>query len=137
MTPVTDALGVTLEFELTPQLPSLRADELHLHRAIQEAVTNAIQYTPEYGKVTLRTFEQDGNGVLEVQDTGLGIPSELMPHLFEPFNHLSLPRNGFEKLGLGLPIAKKIIDKHGGSIDVISRPGNGSTITIVIPLYLP
>ncbi len=134
---LADTLAVTLAVELTPQLPPVKADELQLYRAIQEVVTNAVQYMPESGKVTIKTFQRDGYGVLEVQDTGPGISPELMPHLFEPFHFFSLPGSGLEKLGLGLPIAKKIIDKHGGSIDITSTPGKGSTIAISIPLYRP
>lgn len=133
--PLSDAPAITLTTELTPTLPPVRADELQLYRAIQEVVTNAIQYTPESGRVTIKTFQRDTYGVLEVQDTGSGIRPEVMPHLFERFYHFSLPGSGLDRLGLGLPIAKKIIDKHGGSIDVISTPGKGSTVTIAIPLY--
>ena len=129
------APAITLTTELTPTLPPVRADELQLYRAIQEVVTNAIQYTPESGEVMIKTFQRDGYGVLEVQDAGVGIPPELMPYIFERFHHFSLPGSGLEKLGLGLSIAKKIIDKHGGSIDVTSIPGKSSTVTIAIPLY--
>ena len=134
---LTDVLAITLALELTPQLPPLKADELQLYRAIQEVLTNAVQYTPESGKVTLKTFERDGYGVIEVQDTGPGVPPELVPHLFEPFQYFRLPRSGAVMLGLGLPIAKKIIDKHGGSIEITSVPGEGSTVSIAIPLYTP
>jgi PAS domain S-box-containing protein len=129
--------NIGLALELTADLPPVRADELQLYRAVQEVAANAIQYTPESGSVTIRTFKRDSYGVIEVQDTGLGIAPEIMPHLFERFYHFSLPISSPEKLGLGLPIANQIVYKHGGILDVVSTPSKGSTVTIAIPLYRP
>ncbi len=134
MTPLAEERKIILALELTADLPPVRADELQLYRAIQEVVSNAIQYTPESGSVTVKTFSRDAYGVIEVHDTGVGIAPELIPHLFEQFYHVRLPTSIPDNLGLGLPIAKKIIDKHGGTIDVVSNTENGSTFTIAIPL---
>jgi signal transduction histidine kinase len=72
-----------------------------------------------------------------VQDTGIGIAADRIPHLFERFYHFNLPTFAPEKLGLGLPIAKKIVEQHDGTIRVVSAASKGSTFTIAIPLYTP
>ncbi|MBZ0296188.1 MAG: ATP-binding protein, partial [Anaerolineae bacterium] len=96
---------------------------------------NALEYTPENGIVTISTFRKETYGVVEVQDTGIGIAADLIPHLFERFYHFNLPASAPERLGLGLPIAKKIVDQHDGTISVESVTGKGSTFTIAVPLY--
>ena len=134
---LAEAKKITLTLKPADTLPAVRADELQLYRAIIEVVENALEYTPENGTVTVSTFRKETYGVVEVQDTGIGIAADLMPHLFEKFYHFSLPTSAPERLGLGLPIAKKIIDQHDGTISVESVSGNGSTFTIAIPLYTP
>ena len=137
MYPLAEAKKITLTFKPAENLPPVRADELQLYLAIKEVVENALEYTPENGTVTVSTFRKGTYGVLEVQDTGIGIADDLMPHLFEKFYHFNLLTSAPEKLGLGLPIAKKIIDQHDGTISVVSAPSKGSTFTIAIPLYTP
>lgn len=135
MSSLAEAKKITLTLKPTDDLPPVRADELQLYRAIKEVVENALEYTPENGTVTVSTFRKETYGILEVQDTGIGIPADYMPHLFERFYHYNLPTSAPEKLGLGLPIAKKIVDQHDGTISVDSVPGKGSTFTIAIPLH--
>ena len=137
MYPLAEAKKITLMFKPADDLPPVRADELQLYRAIEEVVENALEYTPENGTVTVSTFRKKTYGVIEVQDTGIGIAADFMPHLFEKFYHFNLLTTAPEKLGLGLPIAKKIVDQHDGTISVESVSGNGSTFTIAIPLYTP
>lgn len=137
MYPLAEAKRITLTLKPADDLPPVRADELQLYRAITEVVENALEYTPENGTVTVSTFRKEMYGILEVQDTGTGIATDLMPHLFEKFYHFNLPTSAPEKLGLGLPIAKKIIDQHNGTISVLSTSGQGSTFTVAIPLYAP
>lgn len=137
MSSLAKAKKITLTLKPSDTLPPVRADEQQLYRAIQEVVENAFEYTPENGTVTVITFRKETYGVLEVQDTGIGIAADLMPHLFERFYHFNLPPSAPEKLGLGLPIAKKILEQHDGTISVESAPGKGSTFTIAVPLYTP
>ena len=134
MHPLAEAKKITLIVKPTDPLPPVRADEFQLYRAIQEVVANALEYTTENGTVTVRTFRQEFDGVVEVQDTGIGIAPDRIPHLFERFYHFRSPTSAPEKLGLGLPIAKKIVDKHRGTINVVSAPGKGSIFAIAIPL---
>jgi PAS domain S-box-containing protein len=134
---LAEARKIMLTFKPTDNLPPVRADELQLYRAIKEVVENALEYTPENGTVTVSTFRTETYGVIEVQDTGIGIAADLMPHLFKKFYHFNLPTSAPEKLGLGLPIAKKIVDQHNGTISVVSASSKGSAFTIAIPLYTP
>jgi PAS domain S-box-containing protein len=137
MSPLAEAKKITLTLKPADNLPPVRADELQLYRAIKEVVENALEYTPENGTITVSTFRKEMYGILEVQDTGIGIAADHMPHLFEKFYHFNLSTFAPEKLGLGLPIAKKIVEQHDGTLSVVSAPGNGSTFTIAIPLHMP
>lgn len=134
---LAEAKKIQLILKPADNLPLVRADEMQLYRAIKEVVENAFEYTPENGTVTVSTFSKGTDGAVEVQDTGIGIAVDLIPHLFEKFYHFNLTPSAPEKLGLGLPIAKKIVDQHGGNIRVVSASGQGSTFTIAIPLDTP
>jgi PAS domain S-box-containing protein len=103
-----------------------------LYQAVSLLIDNALRYTPAHGRITLRTYRQNPYIAVAVEDTGSGIPANELPHIFERFFRgaaaYSLP--GF---GLGLPMAKKIVERHGGRIEVQSQPGQGSTFTILLP----
>lgn len=121
--------------DLSAGLPSLVANEGELNRAFTNLIDNAITYTPEGGKVTLRSCVIDKGIVIEVCDTGIGIAPEELPHLFERFYRSAEARavnqNGS---GLGLAIVKKIVEKYGGSIQVESTSGQGTTFRVIFPL---
>jgi signal transduction histidine kinase len=91
-------------------------------------VINAIQAMPEGGQLTLTTGAQEGSAVLEVSDTGLGIAPEKLEQIFAPF--FTDKNRG---TGLGLTIAKNIVDKHHGTLTVASTPGEGSTFRMTLP----
>jgi heavy metal sensor kinase len=114
----------------------IRADQMHLHRALLNFVTNAIKYTPEGGQVTLILALNDANEArIHVRDTGMGIPAKHLPHIFERFYRVDEARNrNIGGTGLGLSIVKAIIDAHQGRIRVLSTPGQGSEFIIYLPL---
>jgi two-component system, OmpR family, sensor kinase len=93
---------------------------------------NAVKYTPEGGKVTVRVREGDGQVELEVSDTGIGIPDAQLPLIFERFYRAD-PSRTTGGAGLGLSIARQIAEAHGGTIEVSSKPGEGSTFTLLLP----
>lgn len=93
---------------------------------------NAVKYTPEGGKVTVRVREADGRAELEVSDTGVGIPEAQLPLIFERFYRAD-PSRTKDGAGLGLSIARQIAEAHDGTIEVKSAPGEGSTFTLRIP----
>jgi signal transduction histidine kinase len=113
----------------------VRGDADKLKQALVALLENALKYTPSEGTVTLSLIAQDGNALLSVCDTGIGISPEDLPHIFERFYRAdparSRDRGGS---GLGLAIVKSIVEEHGGSIMVESTPGRGSAFKIKLPL---
>ncbi|MDQ3792448.1 MAG: sensor histidine kinase, partial [Actinomycetota bacterium] len=93
---------------------------------------NAVRYTPEGGSVAVRVREQDGRAALEVSDTGVGIAEDQLPLVFERF-HRTDPSRADGGAGLGLAIARQIAESHGGEIEARSKPGEGSTFTLLLP----
>jgi two-component system, OmpR family, sensor kinase len=107
-------------------------DRERLRQALSILLDNAVKYSPEGGRVTIRIAEEDGSVGVEVADTGIGIPEDQIPHIFERFYRAEEARST-EGLGLGLSIAQQIAEDHRGSIEVRSKPGEGSTFIIRIP----
>jgi PAS domain S-box-containing protein len=106
-----------------------------LEQALTNLIHNAIKYSPEGGKVGVVVFEKDGRVKIEIQDEGLGIPSEALDRLFEKFYRVdNSDRRSIGGTGLGLAIVKEIIHDHGGDISVKSQFGKGSTFTISLPV---
>lgn len=125
--------GITLKTELGA-MPSLRLDHQKIGQVIDNLVTNAIKYSWPESEVRITTRMTDTNVELAVEDYGVGISSEDIGKLFEPFAKLgSRPTQGESSHGLGLTIASNIVHTHGGKIDVESSPGKGSTFTVRIP----
>jgi two-component system, OmpR family, sensor kinase len=107
-------------------------DRERLRQALSILLDNAVKYSPEGGRVTIRIAEENGSVGVEVADTGIGIPEDQIPHVFERFYRAEEARST-EGLGLGLSIARQIAEDHRGSIEVRSKPGEGSTFIIRIP----
>ena len=122
--------GLAVKLNLQSDLPRLNLDEEQLARALASLVTNAVDAMPGEGTLTIRTRTvNDGTHVaLEVADTGPGIPEECRAKLFQPF--FTRKHGG---TGLGLTIARKVVQDHGGIIEVESELGKGSTFTLVLP----
>lgn len=126
--------GLELVFEPMEDLPPVYGDENLLARVVTNLVSNAIRYTPA-GKIWVRTFHENGRVCLQVQDTGMGIDEEDMPHIFERFYRgRRVSQSKIPGTGLGLAIVKEIVDIHEGDVDVQSKPGRGATINIWLPL---
>lgn len=127
--------GLNFRMEIPDHLPPIMADSERLRWAIINLLRNASQYTPQGGTITLRISSHDNWVVLEVADTGVGIPPEVQKHLFTRF-YRGIPTadDNVRGLGLGLYITRAIVEAHGGHIQVTSAPGAGSTFTIYLPL---
>lgn len=109
-------------------------DEPMMKQAIRILAENGAKYTPDGGLVTLRCFlNEDGEPVLEVQDNGCGIKKDDIPHIFERFYRSDLARSTVKGSGLGLSIAKWIVDQHEGRFDVMSYENVGTRISIILP----
>ncbi|HET7612852.1 MAG TPA: GAF domain-containing sensor histidine kinase [Gemmatimonadaceae bacterium] len=129
--PLAARKGISLVGNTPAEGLSVPADEFRLLQAMGNLLGNAIKFTPEGGEVTF-SARHDGTSVLfEVSDTGPGIPPEQVTHLFEQF--WQARKNDKRGVGLGLTIAKGIVEAHGGRIWVNSAPGEGSTFAFAIP----
>jgi len=125
-----------LEFRLdgTDDL-SVEGDRARLREMLFNLLYNAIRYTPSGGTITLAIRESDAKAVMAVTDTGIGIPAEDIPHIFERFYRVDKARSRAEGgAGLGLAICKYIAELHRGTIDVESEVGKGSTFSVWLPL---
>jgi PAS domain S-box-containing protein len=122
-----------LVFDLALDLPALRADRVQLFRALTNLVENAIAYTHDGGGVTVRSGQHGDWAVVEVHDTGMGIAQVELERVFARFYRVDEARTE-RGAGLGLPIARKIIDRHGGRIEVESVPGQGSIFRVFLPI---
>lgn len=130
--------GVALELVQAPEPLPVQGDETRLSQAIGNLLGNAVKFTPRGGRTTvsLETDHARGQALVRVTDTGRGIASDVLPHLFEPFSQAdtSLDRS-LGGLGLGLILVKGLVALHGGSVAVASEgPGRGATFTLALPL---
>ena len=123
--------GIELVCVLCPQMPVLVADAGQLTQVLVNLVVNAVQAMPEGGKLTVQTHVQDGHIVCIVEDTGVGMTEEVQDRLFVPFFTTKEVNQG---TGLGLPVVHGIVTCHGGTIEVGSTPGKGTTFTIRLPI---
>ena len=137
MSAVAMGNGQSLKVELPPSLPMLWADEYRVLQIVQNLVINATKFTPEGGTITLRAREQNGALVIEVQDTGRGIPEEEQRRLFRPYYRQLSDREHLSGLGLGLALCKNLVQLHGGRIWVQSEEGKGATFSFSIPISQP
>jgi signal transduction histidine kinase len=124
--------GVRLEKTCPPDLPQVEADATFIGHALSNLVSNALKFTPAGGSVTIAAENQDGRVVFVVQDTGVGIPPEHAPRVFEKFFRIPRP-DGPSGVGLGLAIAREIVEAHGGRIRYQSRQGGGSIFSLTLP----
>jgi two-component system phosphate regulon sensor histidine kinase PhoR len=122
------------EFSGQPDLPAVRGDQEQLRRMLTNLIENAINYTPGGGKVIVRTYTDNGQVVLEVTDSGIGIKPDDVPHIFEPFFRTEKAKNFQTRgTGLGLPIVKKIVEMHHATIEVRSQFDEGTTFRVQFP----
>ncbi len=127
--------AVTLSVQVPPDLPTVNGDVEQLARVLGNLVSNALRHTPATGAVTLVAYQTSAALVIEVTDTGCGIPAEHLPNVFERFYRADEARHQTTGgSGLGLAIVRSIIEAHGGQIRVTSSVGAGCTFTISLPL---
>jgi heavy metal sensor kinase len=125
---------IRVECESTPGV-TVRGDRARLKQVIVNLLDNAIKYTPHGGQVTLRVRREGADAVLDVTDTGIGIPAEAVPHVFKRFYRVDGSRSREQGgAGLGLSIVKSICAAHGAEVEVLSTPGKGSTFRVRQPL---
>ncbi len=112
-----------------------RGDKTRMHQLFSNLLDNAIKFTPEQGTVTLSLISLNGSIQFKVRDTGIGIPEDDMPNIFNRFYQSDKSRSGVSRgAGLGLHICKRIVEAHGGDIKVQSNEGNGVTVMVTLPV---
>ena len=136
-TAVAESNGIELEAELE-RLPKIEGDRVRLHQVLDNLLSNALKFTPSGGRVDVRLRRDGETAVVEVADSGLGIPEEEQARLFERFfRSSSATENAIPGTGLGLTITKAIVDRHGGRIELESAEGAGTTVRVRLPLPRP
>ena len=131
--PLANAKQITVEKELT-EAPAVNADRDRVFYVLSNIIGNAIKFTPERGTITIRTARRRGELLIIVDDSGPGIPSEELGHVFDRYRRGRASRDG---TGLGLYIAKGIVLAHGGSIWAEAAAGGGSRFCLTLPLATP
>ncbi len=130
--PLAGRKGLAFTLEANGSLPPVLGDALWLRQVLEHLVENALDYT-EAGAITLRAAPRGEHLAVEVSDTGVGIPPDEVPHVFEHFYRVDKARSQ-RKAGLGLSIAARVAQLHGGRIEVESAPGRGSTFRVLLPI---
>jgi heavy metal sensor kinase len=134
MRPLAEEKNLKLNFE-APQRVEIEGDRIRLKQIVVNLVDNAIKYTSTEGSVSVSTFALDGMAVLEVADTGIGIPEEALLQVFERFYRVDKARaRQMGGTGLGLAIVKSICAAYGGTITVKSTAGRGAVFRVELPL---
>ncbi|MCH8238406.1 MAG: HAMP domain-containing histidine kinase, partial [Proteobacteria bacterium] len=130
--------GIDLITKVPKNLPSLYADRRATKQILLNLLSNAVKFTPEGGKVTLSAKGLKGKTVFMVADSGKGIPAEELPGLTDPFTRGERDPYVAEKgWGLGLTITKSLVDLHDGTLDIKSKVGKGTTVTVTLPNEAP
>lgn len=124
---LTNSIEITLQKD--PSLPEVEHDSDQVHQVLLNLLLNALQAIDHNGKVSVTVKSRGGFALVEVTDNGRGIPPQQLPHIFRPF----FTTKG-EGTGLGLSLARRIVEDHQGRIDVVSTLGKGTTFTVVLPL---
>ena len=128
-------LGLRFDVQLPPDLPPIAADRDGLTQAIGALIDNAVKFSPNGGSIAIRAETHERTLRLSITDPGVGIPPDEVYHIFDRFHHLEAAGDHmFGGVGLGLPIAKQVVEQHGGHISVVSQLWHGSTFTISLPL---
>ena len=134
LTPLAQKKNIQLRKDIGDELPTLQADEGKIESVVTNLVNNAIKFTPEHGDVAICVEVANGEMVVRVSDTGMGIPKEALSKIFDRFYRVNRPGKQIQGTGLGLSIVNKIVTMHDGRIEVESEMDQGTTFTVFLPL---
>jgi signal transduction histidine kinase len=136
--PSLERRALELDIDLPAEPVPFLGDRDMLERVVINLVGNAVKFTPEQGRVTVRLQVGPESHMIEVTDTGIGIPLQEQEQLFTRFFRSSLAQeHAIPGSGLGLSIAHAIVEQHGGSMSVESQPGTGTTFRVLLPVLAP
>ena len=132
--PLAQKAGLRLSLDCEPVLPALRGDQKRLRQILLNLISNAIKFTPEAGEVRISASCSNGIPIVRVRDTGIGMAPEDIPRALERFGQIdSTLARKYEGTGLGLPLAKKLTELHGGRLEIDSMIGMGTTVSVILP----
>ena len=133
LSPLIRKKDLTVSIENTPDI-SLTGSRVMLYRVMSNLLENAAKYNRAHGSISIVTGRDDNGVTVKIEDTGIGIPEEALPHIFEPFYRVDQSRSrAVGGAGLGLPLVKDIVEKHGGEVTVKSAAGEGTTFILRFP----
>ena len=129
-----DEKSIELACDVPATLPKVMADELKLKQVLINLLSNAAKFTPDRGRITIRAEVRASGIVISVTDTGIGISAEDLPKVFTPFTQLNATvSRKYKGTGLGLPLAKALVELHDGSVTIESTLGEGTTVIVRLP----
>jgi signal transduction histidine kinase len=136
---MAEAVGVTLSVDVPPELPVIRSDAVRFRQILLNLMSNAVKFTPTGGRVHVSAAIEGRHAVIAVADTGIGMKEEDIAVALEPFRQIDHVGGGaftrrFDGTGLGLPLAKALVELHGGTLEIKSAPAAGTTVRILLPL---
>jgi two-component system, OmpR family, phosphate regulon sensor histidine kinase PhoR len=139
MSVVAQQAGLEFQTDIPEHLPTISANADQMKILIRNLIDNAIKYTHRGGKISLTANSPRGEIEIQVTDTGIGIPAEALPHIFERFYRVDTARSrdtsrAMSSTGLGLALVQRIAQSHGGRAEVASWIGKGSTFTVQLPI---
>ncbi|QPC82964.1 ATP-binding protein [Phototrophicus methaneseepsis] len=126
--------AAVISLRMDVNLPKILGDHEAMTRAIAEIIHNAIRFTPANGSIVVQTYHAENANHIIIQDTGVGMTQDTLQKAFERF-HRADEAHTTPGFGLGLPMAQKIVQKHGGTISIDSHMGEGTTVTISLPIH--
>jgi two-component system phosphate regulon sensor histidine kinase PhoR len=134
--PQAERAQLELILDMPTNLPPVIGDEDRVEQVLVNVIHNAIKFTPRQGRITISSLVEGDQVLISISDTGIGIPADDLPHIFERFYKVDRARSG-GGTGLGLAIAKHIVQAHRGRIWAESEEGKGTTITFSLPTAKP
>ena len=126
--------GISIQMNFSSKLPPIHADVDKIKQVLLNLLNNALKYNHPNGCITIKSWNDDEKITISIQDTGLGIPKEDLPYIFEKFYRVQQTAKNISGTGLGLSICKRIIEGHNGTIHVESVSGEGSTFIFHLPI---
>ncbi len=130
-----DKAGLDLQVEIEPDLPFVAGDPARLRQVLDNLLDNALKFTPAGGRITVRLHQEATHLVLQVSDTGIGIPSDKLERIFDRFYQVNgSTRRRYGGVGLGLALVKEVVEAHGGQVSVTSTLGQGSSFRVRLPI---
>jgi signal transduction histidine kinase len=126
--------GQTFDVEIDPSTGTVIGEARRLRESIEHVLHNAVAYTDAGGHIALKASGNDEQAIITVTDNGPGIEPENQANVFKRFHRIGTGvGRGEAALGLGLPLTRQFIEAHGGTVDLVSAPGKGTTVTLTIP----